>query len=190
MKYSIHPKQTSYNGINFRSKLEAQWAAFFDLLKWKYSYEPYELNGKVPDFIIQCDAPHYNTQSLIIEVKPDIFISHEYQREIYDAYNTINAHILIVSEKPIYECSEMRGWAAIGRGSQYCSSDYRTEMHDLNWKSGFDIGSIYMHYDSMISDEYDRKAFFQFGFDNEQIQHINNLWKDAGNIIQFKTYNR
>ena len=41
---------TKYNGINFRSRLEARWAAFFDQLKWEWEYEPIDLNGWIPDF--------------------------------------------------------------------------------------------------------------------------------------------
>lgn len=194
MNYNIPPKQTLYNGIKFRSKLEAQWAAFFDLLEWEYSYEPYELNGKVPDFIIKCDSPNYGTKNLIVEVKPDIFISPQYQSEIYNAYELAKTHILIVSEKPIYECNEMQGWAAIGIGSQYYDSiNERSEMHDLSWKCGlkaFDIGSIYMSYDSMIYRDCNRKGFFQFTQDYESIEQIKKLWKEAGNIIQFKTYTK
>lgn len=38
--YSIPSRTTSYNGIEFRSELEAAWAAYFDLRKIKYEYEP------------------------------------------------------------------------------------------------------------------------------------------------------
>lgn len=54
--------QTRYKGYNFRSRLEARWAVFFDALgiKWEYEPEGFELpNGEryLPDFKIQvpCD---------------------------------------------------------------------------------------------------------------------------------------
>lgn len=43
---------TTYNGIRFRSRLEAKWAAFFDLCDWKWEYEPEDLNGYIPDFVL------------------------------------------------------------------------------------------------------------------------------------------
>ena len=52
MKYNISAKTTTYNGVNFRSILEARWAAFFDLVGWDWKYEPFEINGKVPDFVL------------------------------------------------------------------------------------------------------------------------------------------
>lgn len=44
-----------YNGIRFRSTLEADWAATFDALAWYWEYEPYAVeftNGQryLPDF--------------------------------------------------------------------------------------------------------------------------------------------
>lgn len=47
--------QTQYKGYNFRSRLEARWAVFFDALglKWEYEPEGFELPGGqryLPDF--------------------------------------------------------------------------------------------------------------------------------------------
>lgn len=60
------PIQTAYKGYNFRSRLEARWAVFFDQLNIPYEYEPegYDLgNGYyyLPDFRID---------DFFIEVKP------------------------------------------------------------------------------------------------------------------------
>lgn len=49
--------QTEYNGYKFRSRLEARWAVFFDMLKVRYQYEPEGFNlgngGKyLPDFYL------------------------------------------------------------------------------------------------------------------------------------------
>lgn len=58
---------TTYKGINFRSRLEARWAAFFDLLGWRWEYEPEDLNGWIPDFVLfdQCGQ-----REVLVEVKP------------------------------------------------------------------------------------------------------------------------
>jgi hypothetical protein len=55
---------TMYEGVQFRSRLEARWAAFFDLLRWPWEYEPIDLAGYIPDFVLQFSAP------MIVEVKP------------------------------------------------------------------------------------------------------------------------
>ena len=53
----IKPIETYYNGHKFRSKLEAQWAIFFDTLgiKWYYEPEGYRLSDGtmyLPDFYL------------------------------------------------------------------------------------------------------------------------------------------
>jgi hypothetical protein len=55
---------TSYGGQRFRSRLEAKWAAFFDRAEWRWSYEPDDLDGCVPDFKLWLHRP------VLIEVKP------------------------------------------------------------------------------------------------------------------------
>lgn len=52
----MKPIETAYNGVTFRSRLEARWALFFDLLKirWLYEHEGFELaSGRyLPDFYL------------------------------------------------------------------------------------------------------------------------------------------
>jgi hypothetical protein len=55
---------TQFAGINFRSRLEAKWAAFFELCGWHWHYEPLDLNGYIPDFIVQMQ------RDVLFEVKP------------------------------------------------------------------------------------------------------------------------
>ena len=62
MKYDIRAKPTTYNGRLFRSRLEARWAAYFDLLGWAWEYEPFDLNGWSPDFAISCKYPKSDGQ--------------------------------------------------------------------------------------------------------------------------------
>lgn len=55
-KRSIRPIPTEYNGIKFRSKLEAKWAEYLDSkgVEWLYEEEGYDLNGVwyLPDFFL------------------------------------------------------------------------------------------------------------------------------------------
>lgn len=60
--YTIKSHPTSYKGVNFRSRLEATWAAFFDLCGWYWEYEPVDLPGWTPDFILD--------KRVAVEVKP------------------------------------------------------------------------------------------------------------------------
>lgn len=67
MKYNIPAKPTKYNGRLYRSRLEARWAAFFDILKIPFEYEPFDLNGWSPDFSLEID-----NVKVLVEVKPGI----------------------------------------------------------------------------------------------------------------------
>jgi hypothetical protein len=58
---------TKYKGIEFRSRLEARWAYYWDLigLEWMYEFEGFDLDGEwyLPDFYI----PKWG----YIEIKPE-----------------------------------------------------------------------------------------------------------------------
>jgi len=49
----------------FKSRLEARWAAFFDLVGWEYEYQPFTLNGWTPDFALIGDR-----ETVLVEVVP------------------------------------------------------------------------------------------------------------------------
>jgi hypothetical protein len=61
--YSIAAIPTVYRGRRYRSRLEARWAAFFDLLGWQHEYEPFDLGSWSPDFLLT----EWNT---LVEIKP------------------------------------------------------------------------------------------------------------------------
>jgi hypothetical protein len=54
---------TVYRGVRFRSRTEACYACFFDLIDWRWEYEPLDLNAYIPDFVLRMHAP------LLVEVK-------------------------------------------------------------------------------------------------------------------------
>lgn len=56
--------ETLYRGIRFRSRLEAKWACFFDLMQWQWEYEPFDAAGYIPDFVLLGADP------VLVEVKP------------------------------------------------------------------------------------------------------------------------
>ena len=82
MKYSIKAHPTKYAGVQFRSRLEARWAAFFDLAAWKWDYEPIDFEGWSPDFRVEFPCKHS-------ECRP--------------------SHVLFVEVKPYYSIEEFRG---------------------------------------------------------------------------------
>lgn len=65
MIYDIKAIPTTYAGVNFRSRLEARWAALFDLAGIRWDYEPFDLEGWAPDFSVSTRAGR-----MLVEVKP------------------------------------------------------------------------------------------------------------------------
>lgn len=65
LEYTIAAIPTEYKGRRYRSRLEAKWAAFFDLCGWSFEYEPYDLGAWSPDFLINVRG-----NEVLVEVKP------------------------------------------------------------------------------------------------------------------------
>lgn len=53
---------TMFRDVQMRSRLEATWACFFELCGWPWEYEPFDMPGWIPDFVL---AGH-----VLVEVKP------------------------------------------------------------------------------------------------------------------------
>jgi hypothetical protein len=51
--YEVKAVRTEYAGTVFNSRLEAHWAAFFDVVGWPWLYQPFDLDGWSPDFMLQ-----------------------------------------------------------------------------------------------------------------------------------------
>jgi len=76
----IRSKKTPYNGILFRSKLEAKWAVFFDSLGVGYKYEPEWDEVDIGIGYIQYKPDFYLPDlDLWIEVKPVGFGKMKYE---------------------------------------------------------------------------------------------------------------
>jgi hypothetical protein len=64
---------TTYAGTRFRSRLEARWAAFFDLAGLEWEYEPCDMDGWCPDFALMV-----NGAAVYAEVKPVALIKRDF----------------------------------------------------------------------------------------------------------------
>jgi len=85
---------TFYNGNYFRSRLEARWAVFFDLINCKYEYEPEGFkNGNecyLPDFYLPDTSlrGYSKLKGIYVEIKPesykltDVFCSNWFDKNL------------------------------------------------------------------------------------------------------------
>ena len=93
--------ETRYKGYNFRSRLEARWAVFFDHLGLRWQFEPegfdlsaYGLGYYLPDFFLP-------DQNCWIEVKPDNFSNKDqdaYRKLAYVGAATEARGLLVAGE--------------------------------------------------------------------------------------------
>jgi hypothetical protein len=132
VKYDIKAKPTIYKGYAFRSRLEAKWARFFDLMKWTWEYEPFDLDGWSPDFVIK-GRPH----DILVEVKPFMDLDNDDARETISKirkclHRTNNRLAIIVGTGPRFSSDfgqhEGEYWAD-GRLGWFVYRDY--DMHRL-----------------------------------------------------------
>jgi hypothetical protein len=92
-KYKAIP--TLYKGVQYRSRLEAKWAAFFDIIGWGFAYEPFDLEGWWPDFKIVTNVG----SSFLVEVKPISLMDIQLRLKLARATDYAEG-ILIVGESP------------------------------------------------------------------------------------------
>ena len=138
MNYTMASHPTMYKRTRFRSRLEARYAALFDLLTMQWEYEPLDLEGWTPDFLVkipcyhsECrydtDHPYYH--EILVEVKPysrvEEFAGHkfnEYNRPYECAAIGLGLHPTISTQ---WEMSHGAG------GGMYCFPPWRIEGHCL-----------------------------------------------------------
>src|SRR5699024_6072304 len=92
---------TYYRGIEYRSRLEAKWASFFTRIGWRFTYEPLDGDGYIPDFLIHGRAP------MLVEVKPAVTRA-DYQKPVPKLEAGLEDHwdhdILVVGADPRPGC--------------------------------------------------------------------------------------
>lgn len=85
---------TTYRTQRFRSRLEARWAAFFDLVGWRWTYEPFDTNGWIPDFLIAGALP------FLVEVGP-VATEAEYREKAAKPLVHVDRPTFVVGVGPI-----------------------------------------------------------------------------------------
>jgi hypothetical protein len=195
----MKPIQTQYNGTNFRSLLEARWAAWFDLVGWKWDYEPFELCGWIPDFVLSGPAAR-----LLVEVKlllvTDIIHTQEVQRELDCSYRpNESSHEILLLGAGIqdYDGTAVLGWV---REKEYgwdvaalCDARLCRDCPGTSWSRGYETpgGDELLADLCAYSGSYERRlqGFHPGGagglWSTEAGKHIG-LWREAGNRTQWR----
>lgn len=102
MQYHIASIPTEYAGTLFRSRLEARWAAFFDVMGWQWTYEPFDLPGWSPDFLLHGTEG----RSILVEVKPITEFDAEVARKMLRAFPADPAPSLMVLGAGVFSTAD------------------------------------------------------------------------------------
>lgn len=180
MIYNQQAIPTMYKGIQFRSRLEATWAAFFDELYWRWEYEPCDFNGWIPDFIIIGAE-----QNLWVEVKPVTDFPQETADEMRKSGATGEALILGIS--PFFSMGQsgehVLGWICEGciSSEHDCWGNASVGILGSTRDSWWGIASIDGYWKDRISGIYD--GSYPCTFDGL----LPSLWANAKNQTQWKS---
>lgn len=180
MKYDIKAIETKLMGYTFRSRLEARWAAFFELLGWRWDYEPVDFEGWVPDFGL-----YGETRVTYVEVKPIVACD----REVVDKIDSSSCdkEVLIVGQTcpiPDNEFGPCIGW--MREGTYFEDDDGRYKLKKWDWENacfGSFKGKIGFCY-ATPSFFFDRISGTDTGtwipvLKDDQTQLIRRLWGEA-----------
>jgi hypothetical protein len=161
MKYSIKAHPTLYKCVMFRSRLEARWACMFDLVEWEWQYEPIDIHGWSPDFHVKFKCGHSECNGF---------------------------HTLLVEVKPYFDLSQFSGhrcmdfeWGGIpeeegGKGviPADASAAFGCNPDVTFWCMAHGAGG-------------GNETFSGWAY---QHGDIDELWKIAGNTVQWKPEKR
>jgi len=84
----IKPIPTRYKGVEYRSRLEARWAVFFEKMKMTYIYEPFQVDSYLPDFLI--GIPGF--VPCLFEIKP-LKPNEQYVKHLREAQELVQSRL-------------------------------------------------------------------------------------------------
>ena len=172
---------TTYKNIQFRSRLEAKWAAFFDLLGWKWQYEPVDLNGYIPDFVLE------GVESVLVEIKPAMSLTElESHTTKLDAIDW-SSEIILLGTRP-FESNlfDVAGLGLIGEffsdGRGWNGTVLAREDSSDRWDFCSEIG----RYSGRMFNG-DHHGFPTWASqDRPLIAEVASMWTDAGTTVRWK----
>jgi hypothetical protein len=186
---------TRYRSTQFRSRLEARWAAFFDIVLWDWIYEPVDVRGYIPDFLIQGNRP------MFIEVGPCItesdYIDKSEKADKEAAHLQHDFLVVGVTPLPSRDRGEtLTGYPIAGLMGEYIPLEVTLNGSGggmlYEWKAGgwhrcVKCRAVAVHhstndYTSRPCGHYDGDHFLGGILE----QTIDDYWQEAGNAVQWK----
>jgi len=131
MKYQFKAHPTVFEGVQYRSRLEATWAAFFTYMDWSFVYEPFDLQGWVPDFVLRgrsvsrpkwmkaktfaaLGGKKWGSREILVEVKPSWNHFDQSYKDTILCATDIDAKILLLTQFEDRPYDEYQCWDGFG----------------------------------------------------------------------------
>lgn len=120
--------QTVYRGIEFRSRTEARYAAWFDQCGWRWEYEPFDLAGWIPDFSL-------GPRGVLVEIKPFVDLD-QWQHEMAKIrHANPQRAVALFGESPTVwidhqdDCAPKVGWLMDWHDGHWYYEDGPCDLH-------------------------------------------------------------
>jgi hypothetical protein len=193
--YSIAAIPTVYNGIRYRSRPEAKWAAFFDLLNWKFVYEPADFGSWSPDFLL---VRFDGRDGYYVEVKPiNAFDAETAAKMVAGSPSRRTVSLLLVGIQPFLPCGEPEHqmnseWRDSGCGLGWSTLISKPELNDADWDAtyvaptadGVDIFDGNWPQGELFGREPSPDTYPPWGW-KKHCENVRGLWAAAVNTVQY-----
>lgn len=191
MKYAAIP--TLYKNIRFRSRLEARWAVFLDSINFVWKYEPYDMDGWIPDFTFGPD------DEVFAEVKPFSW------GNCKDLMSVSPSKNLLYSELEIHLIDKIEDNKDLNKAFKHVDTlrEHRRMLcilgsEPLEFEFGISVGAFFFDKKrAALICIYKRNGVFKLAYhplgyffdipDGGECarEEIKQLWREAGNTVQW-----
>jgi len=175
INYSVKPIATTFNGVRYRSRLEARWGAFFELCGWSATYEPFDLGEWTPDFIL-----HGNTR-VLVEVKPILEVDKDtcFKMERSALKADFHGDLLLVGIVPFVKTSD-------GLALGWLGERYTGEEEPCDWGTAVYLGYGLIDFCHGHANFHGRMTGYYDGSYEGGDKRFRPLWNEAINATQWQ----
>jgi len=181
---------TLYKDIQFRSRLEARYAVYFDLLGWEWAYEPIDLPGWIPDFVLFSSSQ----ENVFVEVKPiSNFVEFEDRGKVVGALEQSKysgAPILVLGCRTWKIDSGRLAFGWLGDRTYQSEGYIFVPVYMIKYKYSWGFKTPLIHRLPGQYGGYQWKGYRDYtvfgGEAGEESNDFLSLWAKAGNTVQWK----
>jgi hypothetical protein len=178
-------------GIRFRSRIEAKWAYIFEYFGWTWEYEPFDLQGYIPDFIVT-----FATTQVLVEVKgtTDIWKDTKLGEHIKKIkMSGWSGNYMIVGATYKLACDER--WLNVGVWGSTEQEHYKDEVVVRKTHNFWNMGGAMYRYDiewypnGMTYDDDIRtgkNVYHWKNCDDNAPEIFQRIWTTFQNVVQWK----